>query len=86
MLREFTWSFGGDRDADQAIQEWKNRPEQVRELSQVLRAGCHVDSARYGDGKNASRIKCDGKGGTHFRAGLINTAEGWKLEYFVGGD
>jgi hypothetical protein len=86
MLREFTWSFGGDRDADQAIQEWKNRPENLRDLSRVLGSGCHVDKTRYGDGKNASRIKCDGKGGAHSRAGFIKTSEGWKFEYFVAGD
>ena len=86
MIREFLWSFGGDRDADQAIQEWKNRPEHVRELSRVLGMGCRVDTTRYGDGTNAERIICDGKGGMHFRAGFINKSEGWKLEYFVAGD
>ena len=86
MVKEFLWSFGGDRDADQAIEEWKNHPANVRELSRVLRLGCHVDTTRYGDGKNASRIKCDGKGGMHYRAGFIKTSEGWKLEYFVAGD
>jgi hypothetical protein len=86
MVREFTWSFGGDRDADQAIEAWKNRPEYVRELGRVLRMGCRVDTTRYGDGTNAERIKCDGKSGLQFRAGFINTPEGWKLEYFVEGD
>ena len=86
MVREFMWSFGGDRDADQAIQEWKNRPEYARELNWVLRLGCHVDTTRYGDETKAERIKCDGIGGLHFRAGFINTPEGWKLEYFVAGD
>ena len=86
MVREFTWSFGGDRGADQAIEAWKNRPEYVRELSRVLGMGCRVDTTRYGDGANAERIKCDGIGGLHFRAGFINTPEGWKLEYFVAGD
>ncbi len=86
MVREFTWSFGGDRDADQAIEAWKNDPQYARELNWVIRLGCHVDTTRYGDGAKASRIKCDGKGGMHFRAGFIDTAEGWKLEYFVAGD
>jgi hypothetical protein len=86
MIKEFTWSFGGDRDADQAIQEWKNLPESIRELGRVLRAACRVDTTLYGDGSNASRIKCDGKGGAHFRAGFIGTSEGWKFEYFVAGD
>jgi len=86
MVREFTWSFGGDRDADQAIQEWKNRPEYARELNWVLRLGCYVDTTRYGGETKAERIKCDGIGGMHFRAGFINTSEGWKFEYFVAGD
>jgi hypothetical protein len=86
MVKEFLWSFGGDRDADQAIEAWRNRPEYVRELSRVLRMGCRVDKTRYGGETKAERIKCDGTGGTHFRAGFINTSEGWKLEYFVAGD
>lgn len=86
MINEFLWSFGGDRDAGQAIQEWKNHPEYGRELSRVLRTGCHVDTTRYGGNANASRIKCDGIGGTHPRAGFIKLPEGWKFEYFVAGD
>lgn len=78
MVRKFTWSFGGDRDADQAISEWRNDPKFLEELVQVLRKGCALQST--------DRIECPGAGNDNFRAGFVKTSDGWKMEYFVAGD
>jgi hypothetical protein len=86
MIREFSWSFGGDRDADQAIEAWKEDPKYLRQLVRVLRQPCRVDTARYGSDEGKRRAKCPGAGNLSFRAGFIETPDGWRMEYFVEGD
>jgi hypothetical protein len=78
MIDKFSWSFGGDSDADQAIEEWKKERRYLVALEQVLRRGCRA--------ADAAHVECPGRGGLKFRAGFLKTAKGWKLEYFVEGD
>jgi len=78
MVKEFTWSFGGDNDADQAIDEWRQNPKYLKALVQVLKQGCDVAAP--------DRIECLGNGNDDFRAGFVNTSDGWRMEYFVAGD
>lgn len=86
MVREFIWSFGGDRDADQAVEAWKDDPRYLREMARVLEQGCHIDVTRYGSERTKHRVKCPGTGNLSFRAGFIHTPDGWCMEYFVEGD
>jgi hypothetical protein len=74
MVHAFTWSFGGDRDADQAITEWKTSPRYLRELGRVLRGRCRA--------RNADHVECPGQGCASFRAGLVKNESTWKLEFF----
>jgi len=78
LVDEFTWSFGGDVDANQAVTAWREENRYLRELQTTLKRGCHKTSAR--------KITCPGKGGFDFRAGFIKTKAGWRMEYFVEGD
>ena len=78
MVKAFTWSFGGDRDADQALEEWAKDPRYCRELQRVLRTGCHL--------ADTDHIECHGRGGLTFRAGFVRVGSAWMLEYFVEGD
>ena len=78
MVDEFTWSFGGDVDANQAITAWRDDKRYLRELQATLKRGCR----KIGQNK----INCPGKGGFDFRAGLVKTNVGWRMEYFVEGD
>jgi hypothetical protein len=78
MVDAFTWSFGGDEDANQAIAEWKKDPKYLREMVGVLKMGCHLESA--------TQIECTGRGGMTFRAGFIKSGQGWRMNYFVEGD
>ena len=78
MVDEFTWSFGGDRDANQAIDVWKQDGRYLTELERVLRGNCRPAKAGH--------IECPGRGDLSFRAGFVKTPKGWKLEYFVEGD
>jgi hypothetical protein len=78
MISEFTWSFGGDGDADQAIEAWRKDPQYMKQMSAVLKRGCHAD--------DVDRVICPGKGGMGFRAAYVKTEAGWRMEYFVAGD
>jgi hypothetical protein len=78
MLNEFTWSFGGDVDADQAIEAWRESKQYMRELPDVLKRGCYS--------RDIDKVICPGKGSMDFRAGFVNTKAGWRMEYFVEGD
>jgi hypothetical protein len=78
MADEFTWSFGGDVDANQAINAWREDKRYLAELQATLKHGCHKT------GRN--KINCPGKGDFDFRAGLVKTKAGWRMEYFVEGD
>lgn len=79
MVPEFKWSFGGDSDADQAIEAWKHDQEALRELSRVTRLRCSFIA-------EANTIQCPANAGIYYRAGFTKTAEGWRMLYFVAGD
>ena len=78
MADEFSWSFGGDLDADQAIAAWREDKHYLTELHAVLKLGCYKSAPK--------KISCPGKGGFSFRAGFLTTPAGWRMEYFVEGD
>ncbi|MCI0405807.1 MAG: hypothetical protein L0209_07010 [candidate division Zixibacteria bacterium] len=78
MVDEFTWSFGGDVDANQAINAWRKDKRYLAELQATLKSGCHKTER--------NKINCPSKGGFDFRAGLVKTKAGWRMEYFVEGD
>lgn len=79
MASEFTWSFGGDGDADQAIEAWKRDPAAIRELYRITGGRC----AFMGDKEN---IQCPPNAGYQYRAGFTKTERGWRMSYFVAGD
>ena len=78
MVEEFTWSFGGDGNAEQAIAAWKAQPGYLRQLARVTRLQCTFRSGQY--------IECPVGAGTNFRAGFKLTEGQWKMQYFVVGD
>lgn len=78
MTNKFTWSFGGDSDAEQAIAEWTKEPRYLRELERVLRSGCRNVAS--------DRIECPGRGNLGFRAGFMKIDGTWRMDYFVEGD
>ena len=78
MIEKFTWSFGGDKDADQAVEEWAKDPRYLRELQGVLKGECQL--------RDATHVECPGQSALSFRAGLVVVKSEWKLEYFVAGD
>ena len=78
MIQEFTWSFGGDASAEQAIAEWKKYPKYVRQLGKVTQAKCAYRKDKY--------VECPANAGASFRAGFKLNEGQWKMVYFVGGD
>jgi ketosteroid isomerase-like protein len=78
MAKEFTWSFGGDSDASQAIAEWRKDTKYLRTLSHVTSLRCAYISEEY--------IECPANASTEFRAGFKRMPEGWRMAYFVAGD
>ena len=83
MSTAFTWSFGGDGDADQALDAWRTDPDEyLSNLVEVLRRGCNIDSRS----DNGIRAICPGRGDLDYRAGFLETPHGWKFDYFVAGD
>jgi hypothetical protein len=78
MADEFTWSFGGDSDADQATAEWAKDPRYLQELERVLRSSCKIAAP--------DRIECPRRAGLGFRAGFVKTDGTWRMSYFVEGD
>ena len=78
MIDGFIWSFGGDASADQAIDAWREDDRYLGELRATLESGCHLSGQ--------DRVECPGKGGADFRAGLVKSQAGWRLEYLVEGD
>jgi hypothetical protein len=78
MIEEFTWNFGGDGNAEQAIAAWKAQPGHLRQLARVTRLQCAFRSGQY--------IECPVDAGTNFRAGFKLTDGQWKMQYFVEGD
>ncbi|MYM39929.1 hypothetical protein [Duganella qianjiadongensis] len=79
MVSEFTWSFGGDGDANQAIEAWKHDQQALYELSRVTRLRCSFIT-------DVSTIQCPANAGIYYRAGFTKTADGWRMFYFVAGD
>ena len=78
MAPEFTWSFSGDGNADQALEAWKREPGYLRSLARVTSRKCVYRTDRY--------VECPAKAGTAFRAGFKEVAGVWRMEYFVEGD
>ena len=78
MIQDFTWSFGGDSSAEQAIAEWKKQPNHMRQLVKVTRAKCAYRKDGY--------VECPASAGTSFRAGFRLSEGQWKMVYFVSGD
>jgi hypothetical protein len=78
MVREFQWSFGGDRDAEQALEAWKADAKYLRSLARVTAQPCaNVPPAI---------VECPAAARTSFRAGFERTPAGWRMIYFVEGD
>ena len=78
MIREFTWSFGGDRDARQALDAWRADPRYLAQLSRATAAKCGYVTPKI--------IECPIRAGTGQRAGFERTTDGWRMSYFVAGD
>jgi hypothetical protein len=78
MIKEFSWSFGGDSSAEQAIAEWKKQPEYMRQLGRVTKMRCAYRKDKY--------VECPANAGTSFRAGFKMSEGQWKMVYFIGGD
>ncbi|MBB3121003.1 hypothetical protein [Pseudoduganella violacea] len=79
MVPEFTWSFGGDGDADQAIDAWRRDPRVMKELFRITGHRCAFAS-------NEENIQCPPNAGYDYRAGFEKTEHGWRMTYFVAGD
>jgi hypothetical protein len=78
MVSEFVWSFGGDANAEQAIQAWKADRSILKELYRVTGQDCIA--------KPDNTIECPKNAGTGYRAGFKKTHDGWRMFYFVAGD
>jgi len=78
MIQEFSWSFGGDSSAEQAIAEWKKQPKYMCQLDKITQARCAYQKDGY--------VECPANAGTSFRAGFKLSEGKWKMVYFVGGD
>jgi len=78
MVKEFTWSFGGDGDVEQALAEWKNDSKYLRSLAKVTGAKCGwIERGVY---------QCPAKASLEYRAGFRQDGDRWKMVYFVAGD
>lgn len=78
MVSDFSWNFGGEASAMQAISEWKKQPGYLRQLAKVTRAKCVYRKDRV--------VECPANAGTSFRAGFSEFNGQWKMIYFVEGD
>jgi len=78
MVKEFTWSFGGDLDAEQALAAWNENPEAIKELYRVASKQCTMREEKI--------VECPTNAGINYRAGFKNTESGWRMIYFVAGD
>ena len=77
MVSEFTWSFGGDANADQAISNWRENPKQLQALAKATSKQCEL-KGKY--------VECPRNAGMSLRAGFAETKTGWRMTYFVEGD
>lgn len=78
MVTEFIWSFGGDANAEQAIQAWKADKSIFKKMYRATGQDC-IEKSDYS-------IECPKNAGTGYRAGFKKTTEGWRMFYFVAGD
>jgi hypothetical protein len=78
MVREFTWNFGGDRDARQALDAWRDKRDYLTHLHRVTSGKCDFITKKI--------VECPTKAGTRHRAGFERTSDGWRMTYFVAGD
>jgi hypothetical protein len=78
MVREFTWSFGGDRDARQALDAWRDKRDYLTQLNRITSRKCEFITKTI--------IECPAKARTGHRAGFERTTDGWRMTYFVAGD
>lgn len=78
MTQDFSWSFGGDASATQAIAGCKANPSTLNQLMKATRQPCrlHADNT----------VECPNNAGIGYRAGFKNTSAGWRIFYFVEGD
>jgi hypothetical protein len=79
MVSQFTWSYGGDGDADQAIDAWKHDRAAMRELYRITAQRCSFSS-------DEQNIQCPPNAGYRYRDGFTKTEQGWRMSYFVAGD
>ncbi len=75
MEQSFTWSFGGDRDADQAVREWKEHTDLLAGLGKALSGSCK---------REEQSLTCQAKGTPR----LVLELQGkcWRWTAFVAGD
>ena len=77
MIDEFSWSFGGDASADQAVAEWQKQRRYMRHLAAATKSRC-----AYRD----KYVECPANAGISYRAGFTKIGDRWKMAYFVEGD
>jgi len=77
MDDEFTSSFGGDSGINEAIADWKQSPDKLKQLARATGATCEVV---------ADIVQCPRGAGVGYRAGFKQTKRGWRMVYFVAGD
>lgn len=78
MVGDFVWSFGGDGDAKQALDAWKEDPAAFAKLYRVTGMPCVLVEGNI--------IECPKNAGLNYRAGFKLTDKGWRMIYFVAGD
>lgn len=78
MAHEFTWSFGGDASAEQALQDWKSHPARLATLARLTAGPCAV--------VQRGLIQCPPADTMNYRAGFRQFPQGWRMVYFVAGD
>lgn len=78
MTADFTWSFGGDASATQAIAEWKTKPDALKQLIHVTSHACVISTD--------NTVECPGNAVLGYRAGFKQGNLGWRMYYFVQGD
>ena len=78
IVAGFLIGTSGGTSADQAIDAWREDDRYLGELRATLESGCHLSGQ--------DRVECPGRGSADFRAGLVKSQAGWRLEYLVEGD
>ncbi|OWQ45647.1 hypothetical protein CDL60_17370 [Roseateles noduli] len=78
MVEDFTWSFGGDGSADQAIEAWKGDSSSMPALAKAARMSCGWISGDI--------VQCPTSAKLGHRAGFKLVEGQWRMVYFVSGD